>query len=120
MRSVTSAYGTIEVETKPFSKKGDDLVIDADDYRAVPPFEDGATLDGEWVYNFASSGMTATSSGSVATSHTLTLRKNGTFERTRWSGASMTREVGGSRTGVTTSGDRPGSSVIGFRTIAST
>ncbi|PDT11365.1 hypothetical protein [Rhizobium sp. M1] len=109
-RSVTSAYGTIEIETKPFSKKGDDLVIDEDEYRAVPPFEDGATLDGEWVYNFASSGMTATSSGSVASSNTLTLRNNGTFERCRWSGASMTNEIGESRTGVTASGDRPGSS----------
>ncbi|MBY4609244.1 hypothetical protein K6M90_16475 [Rhizobium sp. 9T] len=109
-RSVTSAYGTIEIETKPFSKKGDDLVIDEEEYRAVPPFEDGAKLDGEWVYNFASSGMTATSSGSVASSNTLTLHKNGTFERSRWSGVSMTNEIGESRTGVTASGDRPGSS----------
>jgi hypothetical protein len=54
--------------------------------------------------------MTATSSGSVASSNTLTLRNNGTFERSRWSGASMTNEIGESRTGVTASGDRPGSS----------
>ncbi|KPH04517.1 hypothetical protein CO657_26350 (plasmid) [Rhizobium acidisoli] len=110
MRSVTSAYGTIETETKPFSKKGDDLVIDEDDHRAVPPFKDGATLDGEWVSTFASSGMTATSSGSVASSRTLVLHSNGTFERTGWSGASMTNEIGGSRSGVTTSGNRPGAS----------
>ncbi|ANL44267.1 hypothetical protein [Rhizobium phaseoli] len=110
MRSLTSAYGTIEIETKPLSKKGDDLVIDGDDYRAVPPFRDGATLDGAWVYTFASSGMTATSSGSVAASNRLTLHKNGTFERSRWSGASMTNEIGGSQSGMTASGDRPGSS----------
>ncbi len=110
MRSVTSPYGTIEVETKTFSKKGDDLVIDDEDYRAVPPFEDGATLDGEWVYTFALSGMTATSSGSVATSRTLALHSNGTFERTGWSAASMTNEIGGSQTGVSTSGNRPGAS----------
>jgi hypothetical protein len=54
--------------------------------------------------------MTATSSGSVASSHTLTLRRNGTFERTGWSGASMMNEIGGSRSGVTTSGNRPGAS----------
>lgn len=110
MRSVTSPYGTIEIETKSFSKKGQDLVIDDGDYRAVPPFEEDATLDGTWVYTFASSGMTATSSGSVAASRELTLHKNGAFERTGWSGVSMTNEIGGSQTGVTTSGDRPGSS----------
>ena len=110
MRSVTSAYGTIEIETKTFSKKGQDLVIDDEDYRAVPPFEDGATLDGKWVYTFASSGMTATSSGSAAASRELTLHNDGTFERTGWSGASMTNEIAGSRTGVTTSGNRRGSS----------
>ncbi|EJC83650.1 hypothetical protein Rleg4DRAFT_6602 [Rhizobium leguminosarum bv. trifolii WSM2297] len=110
MRSVTSAYGTMETETKPFSKRGDDLVIDEDDHHAVPPFEDGATLDGEWVSTSASSGMSATSSGSVASSHTLTLHRNGTFERTGWSGAAMTNEIGGSRSGVTTSGNRPGAS----------
>ncbi|MGO7309780.1 hypothetical protein ACCS91_39265, partial [Rhizobium ruizarguesonis] len=71
MRSVTSAYGTIEIETKIFSKKGEDLVIAYADHRAVPPFDEGTTLDGEWVSTFASSGMTATSSGSVASSHTL-------------------------------------------------
>ncbi|MCW0019524.1 hypothetical protein G9X68_20180 [Rhizobium sp. WYCCWR 11279] len=110
MRRVTSAYGTIEIETKPFSKKGEDLVIADADYRVVPPFDEGTTLDGEWVSTFASSGMTATSSGSVASSHTLTLHRNGTFERTGWSGASMTNEIGGSRSGVTTSGNRPGAS----------
>jgi hypothetical protein len=104
MRSVTSQYGTIEIETKPFSKKGDDLVIDERDYRAVPPFKDGSVLDGAWTYTFASSGMTATSSGSVASSRTLVLRRDGPFERTGWSGASMTNEIGGSRSGVTTSG----------------
>ncbi|WP_027686428.1 hypothetical protein [Rhizobium leguminosarum] len=107
MRSVTSAYGTIEIETKTFSKKGEDLVIADADYRVVPPFKEGTTLDGEWVSTFASSGMTATSSGSVASSHTLTLHRNGTFERTGWSGASMTNEIGGSQSGVTTSGNRP-------------
>ncbi|EJZ18764.1 hypothetical protein NE852_28790 (plasmid) [Rhizobium sp. Pop5] len=104
MRSVTSPYGTIEIEAKSFSKKGQDLVIDDADYRAVPPFEDGTTLDGTWVYTFASSGMTMTSSGSVAASRELTLHKNGAFERTGWSGVSMTNEIGGSQ------GDRPGSS----------
>ncbi|MDC9837339.1 hypothetical protein [Rhizobium binxianense] len=110
MRSVTSPYGTIEIETKSFAEKGKDLVISDADYRAVPPFDEGATLDGEWVYSFASSGMTATSSGSVASSHTLTLHKNGTFERSGWSGASMTNDIGGSQSGVTTSRSRPGAS----------
>ncbi|MGZ2506496.1 hypothetical protein EHI47_25185 [Rhizobium leguminosarum] len=110
MRSVTSAYGTIEIETRTFSKKGQDLMIADADYRVVPPFDEGAALDGEWVSTFASSGMTATSSGSVASSHTLTLHRNGTFERTGWSGASMTNEIGGSRSGVTTSSNRPGAS----------
>ncbi|NEJ18626.1 hypothetical protein GR247_00370 [Rhizobium leguminosarum] len=110
MRSVTSPYGTIEIETKTFSKKGQDLVIADADHRAVPPFDEGTTLDGEWVSTFASSGMTATSSGSVASSHTLRLHRNGTFERTGWSGASMTNEIGGSQSGVTTSSNRPGAS----------
>ncbi|RWY66687.1 hypothetical protein EHI46_28735 [Rhizobium leguminosarum] len=109
-RSVTSAYGTIEIETKTFSKKGEDLVIAEADYRAVPPFDESTTLDGEWVSTFASSGMTATSSGSVASSHTLRLHRNGTFERTGWSGASTTNEVGGSKSGVTSSSNRPGAS----------
>lgn len=106
--SVTSDYGTIEIESRPFSRKGNDLVIDQADYRAVPPFEDGTALEGEWVYTYASSGMTATSSGSFASRHTLTLHRNGTFERTGWSGASSTNDIGSSTTGVTVGGNRPG------------
>lgn len=32
------------------------MIVDAD-YRAVPPFDEGTTLDGEWVSTFASSGI---------------------------------------------------------------
>ncbi|WP_117190602.1 hypothetical protein [Rhizobium terrae] len=106
MRSVTSDYGTIEIETQAFAKDGGDLRIGERKYRAIPPFKNGATLNGQWTYTFASSGMTATSSGSIASSRTLTLKPDGTFRRTGWHGASATNEIGGSRSGLTTTGDR--------------
>ncbi|MBB2750757.1 UNVERIFIED_ORG: bifunctional DNA-binding transcriptional regulator/antitoxin component of YhaV-PrlF toxin-antitoxin module [Rhizobium aethiopicum] len=42
--------------------------------------------------------------------HGFDARRKGTFERAGWSGASMTNEIGGSRSGVITSGNRPGAS----------
>ncbi|MGO8176378.1 hypothetical protein ACC764_39395, partial [Rhizobium ruizarguesonis] len=42
--------------------------------------------------------------------HTLRLHRNGTFERIGWAGASLTKEIGGSKSGVTTSSNRPGAS----------
>jgi hypothetical protein len=107
-RTVTSPYGTLEVVDRPFARNGADLAIDKGDYRAVPPFAEGTMLDGEWAYTYASSGMTAMSSGSVASRHTLTLHRNGTFERTGWSGASSTNAIGGTTTGVTVGGNQPG------------
>ncbi|MBW6421142.1 hypothetical protein KX729_06780 [Rhizobium sp. XQZ8] len=106
LRSVTSDYGTIEPEASAFAKSGKNIKIGEREYRAIPAFKDGATLDGEWTFTFASSGMTATSSGSVASSRTLTLKPDGTFRRTGWHGASASNEIAGSSSGLSTTGKR--------------
>lgn len=104
MHSVTSDYGTIETEVTALARDGDDLKIGERDYRAIPAFKEGSTLDGSWTSTFASSGMTATSSGSVASSRTLEMKPDGSFRRTGWHGASTSGEFGG----VTTNGKRAG------------
>ncbi|MET0208469.1 MAG: hypothetical protein ABW220_05475, partial [Burkholderiaceae bacterium] len=110
MRAVADGFGTIEVETKPFARKGDDLLIDEGDYRLLKPFPAGTTLNGTWRYFFASSGTTALSSGSVSSERILTLASDGTFRRTGWSGASVTSDAGGGTTGLTTGSARPAAS----------
>jgi hypothetical protein len=105
MHRMSDAFGTVEVETVSFARKGDDLALGEEDYFRIPAFEDGTTFDGTWTYTYASSGMTATSSGGIAIERTLRLSPDGTFTRDGWSGASSTFETGG----VTTSSDRPAS-----------
>ncbi|QEI09579.1 hypothetical protein FXN63_26230 [Pigmentiphaga aceris] len=110
MRAVKDGFGTIEAETKPFARKGDDLSIDDGDYRLLKPFPAGTTFNGSWRYFFASAGTTALSSGSVSSEKILQLSSNGTFRRTGWSGASTTNDTGGGTTGVTTGSARPAAS----------
>jgi hypothetical protein len=110
MRAVSDGFGTIEAETKPFARKGDDLSIDDGDYRLLKPFPAGTTFNGSWRYFFASSGTTAFSSGSVSGERILKLSPDGTFRRTGWSGASMTNDASGGTTGLTTGSRRPAAS----------
>lgn len=106
MRTMINDYGVIETETLPLETPGDDLRIDEGDYYRLPPFDDGTRLDGTWTYTWASSGMTATSSGSIAVQRTLELSEDGRFSRTGWSGGSSSGDMGG----VTVSSNRPASS----------
>jgi hypothetical protein len=103
MRSVVDDYGVIETEKRSFGRDGDNLVIDEGDYRRLPAFDDGTTLDGSWTYTWASSGMTATGSGGVATQRTLELHPDGRFERDGWAGGGTSGQLGG----VTVSSTRP-------------
>ncbi|KKB79767.1 hypothetical protein VW35_04465 [Devosia soli] len=106
MRSMVDGYGVIETETLPLEKSGNDLKIDGGDYFRLPPFDNGTTFDGTWTYTWASSGMTATSSGGVAVERTLVFKPDGTFTRRGWSGGSSSGDMGG----VTVSSKRAGSS----------
>lgn len=117
MRSMVDEYGVIETETLPLEIAGDDLKINDGDYYRLPPFENGTRFDGSWTYTWASSGMTATSSGSVAVQRTLILDKSGNFSRDGWSGGSTSGDMGG----VTVSTKRPANSgtyeVAGYELI---
>lgn len=107
MRKVENDLGTIETETEPFAKTGDGLTIGGAEHVFVPPFEAGKTFEGTWRYFFASSGMSAASSGSVSAERILTLARDGTFRRTGWSGASVTSDAGGSTVGTVASSRKP-------------
>lgn len=117
MRSMVDNYGVIETEVLPLEKSGEDLSIDEGDYYRIPPFADGHRFDGTWSYTWALSGMTATSSGSIAVERTLVLDKDGTYSRSGWSGGSTSGDMGG----VTVSSKRPGSAgtyeVAGYELI---
>jgi hypothetical protein len=110
IRSVANEFGLIEVETSPFAKTNDSITINEEEHQRLPPFAPDTRLAGDWRYFFASSGMTATSSGSIAVERYLTLTQDGRFERSAWSGASSSNDTGGGTTGVTTSTDRPSTS----------
>ena len=103
MRSVVDDYGVVETETLSLAENGDDLKIDEEDYVRLPPFEPDTRLDGSWTFSWASSGMTATSSGGVAVERTLVLGKDGRFTRNGWSGGSSSGDLGG----VTVSSSKP-------------
>ncbi|KQN74004.1 hypothetical protein [Devosia sp. Leaf64] len=106
MRSMLNDFGVVETETLPLEKSGDDLKIDEGDYFRLPKFDTGTRFDGSWTYTWASSGMTATSSGSVAVQRTVKFTPDGKFTRDGWSGGSSSSDMGG----VTVSSDRPASS----------
>ncbi len=108
--SVADEFGRISTQTQPFAKRGDNILIGEEEHRRVPPFSSDTQFNGEWRYFFASSGMSATSSGSIAVERFLTLTPDGRFERSGWSGASSTMDTGGGTSGVTTSSDTPTSS----------
>lgn len=110
MREVGDALGTIETETKPFARTSDGFDIDGGVYNAVPPVAAGTPFEGSWRSFYASSGTTAFSSGGVSSERILTLSRDGTFQRTGWSGASGTNDAGGATVGFTTSGKRPATS----------
>ena len=119
MRSVVDDYGVIETETVSFAKDGEDLLLDEGSYNRLPPFPDGTTFDGSWTYLWASSGMTATSSGSFATQRTLVMRADGTFSRDGWAGGGTSSDMGG----VNVSSGRPGNAgsyhVSGYELVLS-
>lgn len=102
MRSMINEYGVMETKTLPLGLSGDDLKIDDEDYLRLPPFAPGTRLSGTWTFTWASSGMTATTSGGVAVERTLVLDRSGRFTRAGWSGGSSSGEFGG----VTVSGKK--------------
>ncbi|MGX9965897.1 hypothetical protein ACVFYP_21405 [Roseomonas sp. F4] len=103
---VEDEFGRVSRRTLPLSRESRGIELDGDLWRRVEPFAPGTRLEGVWRYSFASSGSTAFSSGSVAVQRSLTLSRDGTWRRTGWAGASSTSEVGGGRSGVTTSAPR--------------
>ncbi len=105
---MTLRYGLIEVKQHPFAREGEDLRIDGQTHRRLPPLPRGTRFEGSWRYLFASAGSTAFSSGSVAVERVLTLARDGRFRRTGLTGASSSTEAGGNhRAGFTTRGDHP-------------
>lgn len=107
MAELDNDYGILATETVDFSQDGDDLSIDQDDYHRIPPLPRGTSLDGTWRYFWASSGMTATSSGGVSSERLLTMGPDGRFEMTGWSGVMSSNTVGDNTTSVSGSNDRP-------------
>lgn len=106
---VEDEFGRVSRRRVPLAREANGIELDGTRWRLVAPFEPGTRLEGVWRYSFASSGSTAFSSGSVAVERSLTLSRDGTWRRTGWAGASSTSEVGGGRSGVTTSAPRPDS-----------
>ncbi|WP_439595738.1 hypothetical protein [Falsiroseomonas sp.] len=110
LREVEDEFGRFSRRTLPLRREAAGLSLDGESWRRVEPFAAGTRLEGVWRYSFASSGSTAFSSGSVAVERSLALSRDGSWRRTGWAGASSTSEVGGRRSGVTTSAPRPDSS----------
>ncbi len=110
MRAVDDDFGTLAAETKPFKRSGKDLVIGEADYALVPPFPEGTPFEGRWRSFFASSGTTATSSGGVSSERIVTLGRDGSFRRTGSTGVMSSNEIGGSRVGFASGGERPAES----------
>ncbi|MBB3952925.1 hypothetical protein [Aureimonas jatrophae] len=107
MRAVDDDFGTLAAETKPLQQAGGDLMIGEASYTPVPPLPEGTSFEGQWRFFFASSGMTASSSGGVSSERILQLGRDGSFRRTGSTGAMSSQEVGGSRVGFASSGERP-------------
>ncbi len=110
MREVADEFGTLEAETKPLEQSSGGLTIDGTVHARVPPPPAGTPFEGTWRYFYASSGMMAASSGSIAVERILTLSRNGRFERSGFTGASATGDAGGGTSGVTVSNQRPAAS----------
>ncbi|MBU8537534.1 hypothetical protein [Falsiroseomonas tokyonensis] len=110
LREVEDEFGRVSRRTLPIARQSNGITLDGANWRRVEPFAPGTRLDGLWRHTFASSGSTAFSSGSVAVERSLALSRDGSYRRTGWSGASSTSEVGGGRSGVTTSAPRRDSS----------
>ncbi|MCL4065848.1 hypothetical protein M3484_04625 [Pseudomonas sp. GX19020] len=103
LRAVANDYGLLEEESLTFAVKGEDLLIDDETHFRIPPFAEGSILNGTWTHLWSASGNGASSSSSVASQRSLTLRPDGTFMREGWFGATTASDTGG----VTVAGDRP-------------
>lgn len=106
LRRVANAYGLLDSETLSLARDGADLLIDDASYRHLPPFAPDSRLDGTWSATWAMTGGGVGSSTSMASERSLTLRRDGRFERRGWFGATTSTEIGDSRSGVSVSGDR--------------
>lgn len=102
MAEVANEYGILEVSREPFSGGKEQLVIGDTTYDRVPPLSAGTTFEGTWRFFWASSGMTATSSGGVSSERILTLTPDGRFSLTgstgfmsSFDGADATTSVAG-------------------------
>lgn len=104
---VSNRYGLLTRDSQTFARRGEDLRIGETDYRRIAPLPAGTRLQGRWRYFFASSGSTATGSGSVAAERLLVLSSDGRFQRSGFSGASSSTETGGGTTGFTGGRQRP-------------
>lgn len=107
MAEVENRFGMIERETKPLERKGEDLVIGGASHVRVPPLPRGAPFAGTWRYLFSNVGSGPLSSGGVTVERTLTLGRDGRFQRTGFVGFSASNEIGGDRTSVAGSSRRP-------------
>lgn len=107
MRGVADEFGTVEAESKPFARDGEDLTIDGGDYTRLPPFAPGALFEGIWRYFFASSGAGASSSGGVSAERFLVMARDGTFRRSGWAGGSGSTNTGEGTSGFTTGSAQP-------------
>lgn len=107
LSEVANSFGMIETAAKPFARDGRNLKLDKTVWKQVPPLPRGTPYEGSWTYSWASSGMTATSSGGVSSQRTLRMTRSGEFWRTGYTGVMSSHETGGTRTSVAGGNQRP-------------
>lgn len=106
-RQTGSRFGLIEIERDSLAREGRDLRIGDTLHRFVPPLPADTRLEGRWRYFYGSAGSTAFSSGSVAVERHLLLTRDGRFQRSGFTGASSSSDMGGGSSGVTVGSQRP-------------
>ena len=99
-------FGMFEREKVDFRRVGEALQISGDEWTKVAPVH-GVRLDGTWGRFNASSGMTATSSGGVASWETFVFKKDGTFERSGGNSVSSSNTSADTTTSIAGGNDRP-------------
>ncbi|MEL7483087.1 MAG: hypothetical protein AAFN41_01915 [Planctomycetota bacterium] len=109
--TIQLSYATGETETMEFERDGDgNLRLKGVYYGRLNPIADGTRLDGTYRdFNYTSFTPGSGVTGGVATERTITLRRSGRWEATRFAGAFGNFDDGAGNTtgGFATSNDKP-------------